>query len=463
MTPSRPVERVLDLSASSTAWSPRPVPPPRAVPQRRAAPRHQRRLAREGPGVYRVGGGPRTWLGRALAATPPPGPDAHAVVRQRGPPVGPGGVRAAGPHRGDRGAAAAAPPPRWWSTRRGRSTSSAPPGASGSPSPARPAPSSTGRRGPRRPEVLRHWTRSGASAAAGPSWGGAARSTPARDARHRRCRAAMDKRYGRSVPHRVRPAVPAGLGRRARTGVRAPRTAGGHGYRLDAAYVDRRVAVELDGRGHLTEAAYAADRAFRDNGAPSWTAGSSCASPGTAWRPPPTRSSPTSAGRWRSADPFGVRSCRKTTRTNAGKRSAPRTPRGRHIGGAALLRPDACCSATTCRRGRTRSSSGTTWRPPGHLRAARSAPAGARSPTGHDPRRHPRRGWAHPASAPIVRDDPAGLAEQRRPANQRCRTHVHVRPPRGRRGRYGVEPPTPTPTATQLPDRVAHDGVVDAP
>jgi very-short-patch-repair endonuclease len=38
-------------------------------------------------------------------------------------------------------------------------------------------------------------------------------------------------------------------------------TAGGRRYRLDLAYAGARVAVELDGRGHDTEASFESDRA----------------------------------------------------------------------------------------------------------------------------------------------------------------------------------------------------------
>ena len=83
----------------------------------------------------------------------------------------------------------------------------------------------------------------------------------------RRCRAALDARYGRSVPHTefarlflrvlARAAVPEPVSEHSVS-------AGGLRYRLDAAYVTERIAIELDGRVHLTEAVYAADR-VRDN------------------------------------------------------------------------------------------------------------------------------------------------------------------------------------------------------
>jgi hypothetical protein len=272
MTPSRPVERVLDLSASQhslvTAAQCRHLGLSRNAVQRRVA---SGAWCREGPGVYRVAGGPRTWLGRALAATLAAGPDAHLSHRSAAHLWGLEGF---------------GPPGRIEVTVARHSRPRRRPGVVVHETRAFDLLGPTRRfgipvTGPARtlldvaavargePEVLRALDeiRRLGLAAWPELW--EALLLHARQGRRgiRRCRAAMDKRYGRSVPHTEFARLFLRVLERA--GVPEPVsehsvTAGGHRYRLDAAYVDRRIAVELDGRGHLTEAAYAADRA-RDN------------------------------------------------------------------------------------------------------------------------------------------------------------------------------------------------------
>ena len=270
--PTRTVERALDLAASQhsllTADQCRALGLSRNAVHRRVA---SGAWTREGPGVYRIAGAPRTWLGRALAATLAAGPGAYLSHRSAAHLWGLDGF---------------GPPGRIEVTVERHS------------------------RPRRRPGVVVHETRAFALISPARRFGipvtGAARtlvdvaavahgeldvlraldeirrlglaSWPelwetlvlhARPGRPGigRCRAAIEKRYGRTVPHTEF----ARLFLRVldRAGVTPPIsehtvTAGGRRYRLDAAYPDRRVAVELDGRVHLTEATYATDR-VRDN------------------------------------------------------------------------------------------------------------------------------------------------------------------------------------------------------
>jgi REase_MTES_1575 len=80
-------------------------------------------------------------------------------------------------------------------------------------------------------------------------------------------RAVLERRYGKRVPHTefarlfLRLLDDAGLPEPVSE---HPVVAGGVHYRIDVAYPERWIAIELDGRGHATEAAFESDR-VRDN------------------------------------------------------------------------------------------------------------------------------------------------------------------------------------------------------